>query len=68
MFFFWFQVVSVIWYFYDCDIIYWDFKGDNVLVWLLDELILVNVKFLDYGIFCFVIFQGVVGEEGIFGY
>ena len=63
-----FQVASAIWYLHDCDIIYRDLKGDNVLVWSLDESTLVNVKLSDYGISCFATPQGVAGEEGTPGY
>lgn len=65
---FWFQVASAIWYLHDCDIIYRDLKGDNVLVWSLDESTLLNVKLSDYGISCFATPQGVAGEEGTPGY
>jgi len=62
------QVASAIWYLHDCDIIYRDLKGDNVLVWSLDESSLLNVKLSDYGISCFATPQGVAGEEGTPGY
>ena len=65
---FWSQVASAIWYLHDCDIIYRDLKGDNVLVWSLDESTLLNVKLSDYGISCFATPQGVAGEEGTPGY
>ena len=61
-------MASAIWYLHDCDIIYRDLKGDNVLVWSLDESSVLNVKLSDYGISCFATPQGVAGEEGTPGY